>query len=305
MAVRRALGCVCEGGRLRCYSSRTSGGDVGRVSSTLDRLADALADAATDQATRAPPVYSFRRPLGTIGEAHRRLYNTPCPSRPYLIPEVIYLTEKDQVDRILPAALQHAGTVAGAIGFDLEWNITAKPRTAAVMQLGIADRIYLLHLSNMKQIPESVRDMLADPALLKVGVAIRNDGHKLRRDFGVPTNGLVELSTMAKLLEPQRWKHRRLLVSLRDLCQAYLARTLRKDAVRVGTWTNVPLTHTQKEYAASDAYVGLELFHRLLAVAHDRACRRAKQVAETYPAVTPLQATLSIVRQATGHVESI
>ncbi|WFD02203.1 hypothetical protein MOBT1_000884 [Malassezia obtusa] len=276
----------------RCWSSRAKPWEPAVATRELDRLAGSIADAAhrhlQEQEHESP--YTYRQPLGTVRRACAQL--------------VVYLSCEEQVNERLPSALEHSGTVSRAVGFDLEWNMTPYTGKTAVIQIGVADSIYIVQLSMMQRVPPSIATMMADPTVLKVGVAVRNDAHKLRRDFGIVSNGLVELSTMAKLVDPDRWKHRRLLISLRDLCEAYLKRALRKDAVRVSQWDKAPLSAEQLEYAASDVYVSLELFHQLLLVAHQRAVERAATHGVADLAHTPLETTLAIVRAATSEVHS-
>ena len=232
---------------------------------------DVYEDAAGAAGEPGLPAYSYRHPVGSIPRACAELLGgRGAPSKP---PDLVYLTTEAEADAALPAPLRNPQTVARAIGLDLEWNMGLRPGRTATMQLSTATCTYVLHLAHMRTIPRTVQAVLEDRAVHKVGVAIRNDARKLQRDFGVHTHGLLELSVLAKALEPSRWAARRRLISLRDLTQTYLERDLRKDAVRVSGWTNVPLSAAQLEYAASDAYVGLELYHELL--------RRASHTGET------------------------
>ncbi|PKI82404.1 hypothetical protein MVES_003658 [Malassezia vespertilionis] len=243
----------------------------------LDQLAASLADTAPyekkipDTMSVRPAFYSFRNPVGMIHTAFSKIYKHTAPAQPFPPPEVVYIDEAAQVDQLLPKALETTGTIANTIGFDLEWDFGPRTGKAAVMQVSTATRILIIHLSSFRGLPTSIREMMADPRIHKTGVAVRNDAHKLRRDFGLSSAGLVELSTLAKAVEPERWAHRRLLISLRDLCSAYLNETLRKDAVRTSTWSHAPLSAMQTEYAASDAYVSLELFHAIARLGYTAA----------------------------------
>lgn len=300
--VRRAPVCDTR----RCsLSTRALVKGPEAVISEVDRLAGSLAEAAAHRDVQEPdelPVYTHRRPLGSIQRATAQLYSPDAAFGPGRAPNVVYLTHELHAEQVLPDALQRCGTVARAIGFDLEWSVVPYPSKAAVMQLGISNTIYVLHLAAMRRVPRCIVEMMADPSWLKVGVAIRNDAHKLRRDFQMVSKGLVELSTMAKELDSNIWRHRRLLISLRDLCTTYLRRTLRKDAVRVSEWTHVPLSSLQLEYAASDAFVSLELFHQMVLLAYQRRMRHAMHEPPASLAHTPLESTLAMVRKATSNV---
>lgn len=100
------------------------------------------------------------------------------------------------------------------------------------------------------------------------------DGQKLYRDFGIKTNGLVELMTLANLSKSSditRTHHR----SLRALTAIFvstcahdpsrcpinmirsrqLKQKMAKGKVRMSNWSAPVLSPNQKKYAALDAYV--------------------------------------------------
>lgn len=120
--------------------------------------------------------------------------------------------------------MNHAsGNVGDFIfGLDLEWRPQfqkgEKENPTALIQICGRDTILLLQMSNMKGtclldimlciylmsnkylivMPKRLVEFLENPYLLKAGVNIRSDGLKLHRDFGIVTNGLLELSTLAQ-----------------------------------------------------------------------------------------------------------
>ncbi|CBQ70260.1 conserved hypothetical protein [Sporisorium reilianum SRZ2] len=149
----------------------------------------------------------------------------------------------------------------GPMGLDLEWNFSARgSHRTALLQICSPSLILIIHLSAMShRIPPLLKTILQDPAVIKTGVAIRNDALKLQRDYAIDTRNVVELSTLAKLAQPRRWAHTRYLISLRDLTRVYLGRRLRKDGVRVSDWERFPLDAHQIEYAASDTFASLEV----------------------------------------------
>ncbi|WFC99876.1 hypothetical protein MYAM1_002622 [Malassezia yamatoensis] len=250
------------------------------------------------------PIYTHQRPLGSILNALQAFCLPNLRSdRPRNVPQIKYLTTAEDVNAVIPSIQSNCHTFAQTIGFDLEWDVVPKHGKAAVMQLCTADTIYVVQLSAMSPIPTSLVEIMADASLLKIGVAVRNDAHKLRRDFGINSEGLVELSAMAKLLDQDLWKHRRLLVSLSDLCEYYLQHTLRKDAIRVSRWSRQPLSEAQLMYAASDVYVSLELFHQLAYHAFERHRLQSLPSSSPWTPDAGLEHVMDLVRQATGRVD--
>uniref|UniRef100_A0A2N9F9Z2 3'-5' exonuclease n=1 Tax=Fagus sylvatica TaxID=28930 RepID=A0A2N9F9Z2_FAGSY len=87
------------------------------------------------------------------------------------------------------------------------WN-GVSPGKAAVMQIcGETDHCHVLHIFH-SGIPQSLRFLLEDPTLLKVGVGIANDAVKVFKDHNVSIKSLEDLSCLAnrKLAGgPQKW----------------------------------------------------------------------------------------------------
>lgn len=78
-------------------------------------------------------------------------------------------------------------------------------------------------------------------------------------DWGLCTAGLLELSTLAKMVDPVEWSGRNGLIALRDLVRVYLKRKLRKDATRTSNWELAKLSAEQIEYGACDVAAALEV----------------------------------------------
>ncbi|WFD20455.1 exodeoxyribonuclease I [Malassezia caprae] len=245
-----------------------------RPSKRLDAIAAATADAVSEKPTQRAsvssvpslPFYTFRTPTGAIESA----MNTWAPEQyvPLGAPRMHYLVHRHEVDACIPPALASLGTLCGTVGLDLEWDFGLYVGRTAVMQIATATDVFVIQLSRMSTVPTCLVEMLRNPRIRKVGVAIQQDLSKLQRDFGIQATGGLELSRVASELDPECWTKRRTLISLRDLCMTYLQHDLDKGPTRISTWTRVPLTETQLAYAASDAYVSLELFHAILLHAH-------------------------------------
>lgn len=99
---------------------------------------------------------------------------------------------------------------------------------------------------------------LQDPAQIKIGVQIGGDARKLVRDFKnapaqhrVHMRGLLELSTLAKVVDPERFAGRN-LIGLQWLVGAYLSFYLPKGNERLSNWSK-PLSLKQQQCSASAA----------------------------------------------------
>lgn len=238
----------------------------GRSYSSKANAARAAKEAEAEALEVGLTAYSYRKPVGPALEPGtkflqgKRKASVSKPDGPRLREPGMAYTEHLEEAEDLVNCLQ------GPLGLDLEWNFEyGRVYKTALLQICSTNLIILIHLSSIKTVPPSLVKVLQDPAVIKTGVAIRNDALKLQRDFNIQCRNIVELSQLAKLAEPERWASTKYLISLRALTRVYLGQKLRKDEERVSDWTKRPLSDKQIEYAASDVFVGLELLRKLAA----------------------------------------
>ncbi|KAF7330372.1 Nuclear transport factor 2 [Mycena venus] len=172
--------------------------------------------------------------------------------------------------------------LTGPLSVDFEWIVVYRKggiRPISLVQIADARSIVVVQLrssaSTMARFPLALQRVLEDPAVPKAGANIVADAKKLFKDYGVMMAGLVELGTLARLADPTSTDAKvfgsgRKIVALAKLVERYLHKTLRKDSdVRVSNWEDPALekNETQIEYAANDAYCGLQVYNRLVALA--------------------------------------
>lgn len=109
------------------------------------------------------------------------------------------------------------------------------------------------------KLPESLKELLEDSNIKKVGSNILNDRTKLLEDYDLilPKDSYVNISTLAvarKVLT--------IPMSLQDLVTHMLGKKLLKpENIRLSeNWTDVPLNEDQISYAALDAYAGILVY---------------------------------------------
>ncbi|KAM6068687.1 exonuclease 3'-5' domain-containing protein 2 isoform 2-T2 [Theristicus caerulescens] len=114
-------------------------------------------------------------------------------------------------------------------------------------------------------IPKTLLDVMADNAVLKVGVGCWEDACKLLHDYGLPVKGSVDLRYLAMR---QRKDLLHNCLSLKSLAEKVLNCPLDKSPhVRCSNWEAEELTQDQVLYAARDAQVSVALFLHLLGFA--------------------------------------
>jgi hypothetical protein len=141
------------------------------------------------------------------------------------------------------------------IGLDCEW-VTPRnggaPRKISLLQLATADGwCVLLRLNKLKLCPKSLFPVLADPAIIKLGVGIQDDAFKLKNDFAVSVRGWFDLRHLAGAHRPEATK-----LGMAGLALSFLGVHMDKDwRVRASDWEAGELSDRQVNYAANDALV--------------------------------------------------
>jgi hypothetical protein len=164
------------------------------------------------------------------------------------------------------------------LGFDIEWQAEAYrnsgiKKNVSLVQLASDDRIGLFHIALYPKddvddlVAPSLRTIMEDPSVIKVGVSIRADCTRLRKYLKIDCRGIFELSHLHKLVKFSSSRDFKLinkrLVRLSAQVEEHLHLPLYKGGeVRSSDWSQ-PLQLDQIVYAASDSYAGLRLFDTL------------------------------------------
>lgn len=145
------------------------------------------------------------------------------------------------------------------LGFDTETRPTFKKGQyypPALIQLASADCVYLFRISQTKTL-EPVLPLLESAAILKTGVAIKDDVKELRAMQDFEPAGFVEIADLTKKLG---YENR----GLRALAGLLLGGRISK-AAQVSNWARPELDQKQIRYAATDAWISRELYVRAMA----------------------------------------
>ena len=178
--------------------------------------------------------------------------------------KVVYTTDALEAEKWLRYNVIDCPTQVSAVGFDIEWKpqfVSKKyggtENETAVLQLAVDNSCLVLHVYHMDRLPKSLKLVLRDKDILKVGSDIKRDGSKLKRDLGLVLEGLADIQLMAKEIDPSMRK-----TGLKALAQTFLGIELNKKTA-MSNWEKYPLTFTQIEYAALDAWIGLKIFQKM------------------------------------------
>ncbi|TLS25812.1 hypothetical protein PpBr36_07049 [Pyricularia pennisetigena] len=162
------------------------------------------------------------------------------------------------------------------IGLDLEWVPDARKsfgarRNVCLVQLASPSRIALFHLALYPKddslVAPSLKLLLEDSGISKVGVNIKADCTRLRTWLGIDPKGVFELSHLYKLVKYTASGETHLInrraVSLAEQVKAVLGLPMFKGQnVRSSDWSK-PLKMEQIIYSSSDAYAGPQIYNIL------------------------------------------
>lgn len=143
------------------------------------------------------------------------------------------------------------------IGFDTETKPSFhKGRTnkMALMQLSTDSTCYLFRVCKIG-LTDSLRRLLENPDVLKIGLSIHDDFSVLHRSCNLRPVGFVELQEYVKQFCIKD-------ASLQRIYAILFSQKISKNQ-RLTNWEAAALTRKQKEYASIDAWACLHIWHYL------------------------------------------
>ena len=143
------------------------------------------------------------------------------------------------------------------VGFDTETKPSfqkGEKNYVSLVQIAIPDHVYLLriHKTGLKN---ELLSFLENENILKIGVAIRNDARELQHINHFRPAGFLELPDITEKIGIEA-------KGLRGLAAIILNGRISK-AAKITNWEAERLTDKQLSYAATDAWVCLQMYQRL------------------------------------------
>jgi ribonuclease D len=166
--------------------------------------------------------------------------------------KIVLISEKEKIEEAVEEILQHK-----VIGFDTETRPTftkGEFHHISLIQLAIPEKVFLFRINHTGFVKPLV-DLMANENILKVGVGLRDDIIGLQKLQDFKQGGFKELHDYVIDLGVRN-------TGLRKLA-AILLRIRISKGQQTSNWENPKLSYNQLRYAATDAWVCLEMYNLL------------------------------------------
>jgi len=143
------------------------------------------------------------------------------------------------------------------VGFDTETKpvfVRGHYNDVSLIQIAIPGKAFLIRINHVG-VPDQIREFFENGAIKKLGVALADDIKDLKKLRDFTPRGFFELNEMVNALGIES-------NGLRNLTATILGFRISKNA-QVSNWEASALTERQIRYAATDAWVCLEMYRKL------------------------------------------
>ncbi len=143
------------------------------------------------------------------------------------------------------------------LGFDTETRPSFKKGQVyptSLIQLSTLNRSWLLRVSRIGY-PNKLLEILSSEDIIKVGLGLNDDLRRLRSDFQFEPAGFLDLQQYVGAFRIEE-------KGLKKLSGIVLGRRISKSQ-QVSNWDADLLTDAQLRYAATDAWICLEIYNTL------------------------------------------
>ena len=144
------------------------------------------------------------------------------------------------------------------LGFDTETKPSftkGRLNRVALLQLATPNEVFLFRLCKMG-IPQCLLTLLADPNILKIGAALKNDIDVLKRSIKIKPAGFIDLQDVAQEYQIKN-------LGLAKMAGIVLGVRISKSQ-QLSNWENNILTEAQQRYAATDAWMCCRIYEKLM-----------------------------------------
>ncbi len=143
------------------------------------------------------------------------------------------------------------------LGFDTEKKPTFKKgeyNPTAMIQLSSNNEAFLFRLNKIGY-PRPLFDLMGNPEVTKLGISIDDDIKELEKLSRFNPSGFMDINNIARDIGV---KH----IGVKKLAAIFLKQRISKGQ-QTSNWEIEELTHGQKKYAATDAWICLRIYNEI------------------------------------------
>jgi ribonuclease D len=166
--------------------------------------------------------------------------------------DIVIIDQISQLAAAFEAINQHA-----YVGFDTETKpvfVRGESNKVSLLQIAVPGQVFLVRI-HLTGLTKEIIDFFENDGIKKLGVGLRDDLIFLQRIAPFEPAGFIELNQMVNTLEIEA-------NGLRKLAAIILGFRISKNA-QVSNWEAPVLNEKQLVYAATDAWVCLEMFNKI------------------------------------------
>jgi len=163
------------------------------------------------------------------------------------------LDDEDQLNIAFAEINKHT-----VVGFDTETKpvfVSGQYNQVSLVQIALPEKVFLVRLKKVGMAPALVQ-FFENSSILKAGVALRDDIKGLQKLKHFEPDGFFELADLAKKSGLQ-------VESVKKLTALLLGFRISKSA-QTSNWEAVVYNEKQISYAATDAWVCLNIYNKLM-----------------------------------------
>ncbi len=145
------------------------------------------------------------------------------------------------------------------LGFDTETKPNFKKgrkNKVALLQLSTHEKAFLFRINKIG-IPQPIIQIFSNSAIFKIGAATKDDINTLRHIAHFEPQGVIDIQTIVRNLGIEQ-------LGLKNIAALILGIKISKSQ-QLSNWENEILTLPQQQYAATDAWVCLEIYKTIKA----------------------------------------
>ena len=166
--------------------------------------------------------------------------------------KIVLINEQEGLEEAIAQLQQEE-----VLGFDTETRPVfskGKSYPPSLIQLAASNKVYIFQLRHVP-LDENLVQIFSNPNIIKAGIAVHDDIRELKKIFAFQPAGMLDLSQVAR--------HNKLEThGLRNMAANFFGIRIPKGE-RCSNWANKTLTKKQMLYAATDAWIGRELYYRM------------------------------------------